>query len=154
MGNVPVVTVREMGRYGNRARASTTRPSAHEEGDRRAWDSPADATGLGGVVEDSWRQNRTSACLTFRALPPSTDAAHIHNAAITLPYGNLEPAVASAGPINEETTTAVDPPDVPETAAAEQPLALTAGNPSATVEIGADADGDLGLRACFGRHGY
>jgi hypothetical protein len=99
------------------------------------------------------RQNRTSASLTFSALSPSTDAAHIHNAAITLPYGNLEPAVASAGMINEETTTAVDPPDVAETAAAEQPLALTTGNPSASVEIGANANGDLGLCACFSRHG-
>lgn len=86
-------------------------------------------------------------------LSPSADAAHIHDAAIALPYGNLKLAAASPGVINEETTAAVDPPDVPETTATDQPLALTAGNPSAAVEIGADADGDLGLCACFGRHG-
>lgn len=92
--------------------------------------------------------------LTFLTLSPSADAAHVHNAAIALPYGNLKLAAASPGVINEEATTAVDPPDIPETTAADQPLALTAGNPSAAVEIGADADGDLGLCACFRRNGY
>ena len=120
--------------------------------------STADATNPSGGVQGNFapEPDRRVEIVgpTFLALSPSTDAAHIHNAAIALPYGDLEPAAASPGMINEETTTAVDPPDLPETAAAEQPLALTAGNPSAAVEIGADADGDLGLRVCFGRHGY
>ncbi|WP_167371553.1 hypothetical protein [Rhizobium tibeticum] len=107
------------------------------------------------------RQNRASityrveiANLIFFALSPSTDAAHIYNAAIALPYGNLEPATAPPGTINEETTTAVDPPDIPKSAVAEQPLPLTTANPSASIEIGTNADGNMGLCAGFGRQGY
>jgi len=88
------------------------------------------------------------------ALSPSTDAAHIHNAAIALPYGNLEPAAAPPCTIDEETTAAVDPPDVPKAAVTEQPLSLTTANPSASVEIGTNTDGNMGLCACFRRHGY
>jgi len=145
--------LREQGKGLDPSFGLPTRREIHEGGIRQP-----DATNLGGGVQGSFALEPDKrveiAGLTFPTLSPSTDAAHIHNAAITLPYGNLEPAVASLGPINEETTTAVDPPDVPETAATEQPLALTTGNPSAAVEIAADADGDLGLRACFSRHGY
>lgn len=81
-----------------------------------------------------------------QALSPSTtDAAHVYNAAIVLRHGNLEPATAP--------TAAVDPPDIPKTAVAEQPLALTATDPSASIEIGANVDGDIGLCACPGRQG-
>ncbi|WP_189635562.1 hypothetical protein [Rhizobium grahamii] len=87
-------------------------------------------------------------------LSPSTDASHIDDAPIVLPHGNLEAATASPGSIDEETTAAVDPPDIPKTAVAEEPLALTAGNSPASIEIGANIDGDVGLCDCFGRHGY
>jgi len=130
----------------------------HKEADRRVRNSPADATNIGGGVQGNFapEPDRRARIVgpTLPALSPSADAAHVHNAAIALPYGNLEPAVASPGVIDEEAATAVDPPDVPETTATDQPLALTAGNAPAAVEIGADADGDLGLCACFGWHGY
>ncbi|MBB5575338.1 MULTISPECIES: hypothetical protein [Rhizobium] len=112
----------------------------------------ADATNHRGGVRASSAPKPGK--LTFLALSPSIDAVHIHNAAIALPYANLEPVTAPPGTINEDTTTAVDPPDVPKTAVAEQPLALAAANPSASIEIGADADGDVRLCACDGRHGY
>lgn len=85
------------------------------------------------------------ACLGLRMAPelsPSRNPADIDDAAVALPDGNLEPGISSPCAINKEPTTAIYAPDVAEAAIAEQPFALAAGYPPASVEIGSDGDAD------------
>jgi hypothetical protein len=82
-------------------------------------------------------------------LSPPVDAAHVHNAAIASPYSNLEPVIASPRAVNKEPATAIYPPDIPEAPVPEQPFTLATTNPPTSIEIGADADGNISLGACL-----
>jgi hypothetical protein len=75
-------------------------------------------------------------------LSPSRNPADIDDAAVALPDGNLEAGIASPCAINKESATAIYALDVAEAAIAEQPFALAAGYPPASVEIGSDGDAD------------
>lgn len=78
---------------------------------------------------------------------------HVDNAAIASPNSDLETSVPSPRPIDEEPAVAVHTAHITEATIAKQPFALTAGNSSASAEIGANADVDIdiGLGACLRR---
>jgi hypothetical protein len=70
----------------------------------------------------------------------SSEATEIDDAAVVCAYCNFEPACATPSVIDVEPPTAIQAPNVPEAAIAQDSLSIPASDGPAIVEAGADID--------------